>query len=206
MYIILHLHFTRRHFVDVVLHAALPPPAPKFTSLPEDVEIRENQPAEFVCHVWPHDSKVRWFVEDDEVSETSGERFQLLEDDDKRTLTIRPAKKCDEGVVKVVVGDDEEAVANLTVEGENQGVRRRCHDDVSSMLLSNSSDEFRFSTHASMYDSLTSSYDVSDWLGHHLWQLLVSLAQSVVDFETRAYVLNLLCLLLTMCVLVLYNV
>ena len=121
LFCVLKVYRKRLMFIVIVLcfllHVALPPPQPKFTSLLDDVTVREGKPAQFQCHVSPPDADVTWFLHGEEIQD-GDERYVIEVEDDARRLVILLTSRADHGDVTASLGDDEESIAQLTVEGE----------------------------------------------------------------------------------------
>ena len=88
----------------------------------EDVDVVQNNTAEFECVVRPPWAPIRWFYEGEEVQESR--RFHILEGDDgARYLDIEHALRSDMGTVSAKLKDDE-CEAQLNVAG-NEVLRQR---------------------------------------------------------------------------------
>ena len=86
-----------------LLHVALPPPQPKFTSLLDDVTVREGKPAQFQCHVSPRDADVTWFLHGEEIQD-GDERYVIEVEEDARRLVILVTSRADHGDVTASLG------------------------------------------------------------------------------------------------------
>ena len=93
------------------LHAVIP----RFLRMLEDVQIKENEDAHFFCEVYPADAPVKWYISGRQIKHSS--KYSLPLKGPQRQLVIKGATKGDEGRVSVVIGDEMQSSADLSVEG-----------------------------------------------------------------------------------------
>lgn len=77
----------------------------------------EGEKAEFTCSVSKDSFEVRWLKDEQELQD--GDRYQLVSDGKRRTLTIKKSELKDEGGYVVVIGTTR-ASADLTVLGKSR--------------------------------------------------------------------------------------
>ena len=93
------------------LHAVLP----FFVRMLEDVQTHENEDAHFSCEVYPDKIPVQWYIDGMLISPS--DRYSMPLNGPERHLHIKGATKVDEGRVSVMIGDELQSYADLSVEG-----------------------------------------------------------------------------------------